>query len=71
MQSPLLRGNNMGVFLSIIAVAFIGLLGYFSKSTTYGSDLERYIVNRNPQSAGDIDRLTFEYNQKLSDERII
>ena len=57
----------MGVLLSIIAVAVVGLMGYLLKPETYGSDLERYIVNRNPQNAGDVERLTFEFNQKLSD----
>lgn len=61
----------MGVLLSIIAVAVVGLMGYLLKPETYGSDLERYIVNRNPQNAGDVERLTFEFNQKLSEERII
>lgn len=61
----------MGIFLSIIAVAIIGVLGYFSKPATYGSDLEKYIVNRNPQNAGDVERLTFEYNQRTSNERIL
>ena len=61
----------MGLLLSIIAVAVVGLMGYLLKPETYGSDLERYIVNRNPQNAGDVERLTFEYNQKTSDERLI
>lgn len=33
---------------------------------TYGSDLERYILSRHPQSAADIERYTIEYNKMLS-----
>ena len=33
----------------------------FSKPQTYGSGLEYYIVKNNPQNAGDVDRLTREY----------
>ena len=32
----------------------------------YGSNLERYILERNPQSSADVERLTFEYNAKQS-----
>ena len=32
----------------------------------YGSKLEQYILERNPQSSADVERLTFEYNQKQS-----
>ena len=35
----------------------------FSKPQTYGSGLEYYIVSNNPQSEGDVDRLTREYQQ--------
>jgi hypothetical protein len=33
---------------------------------TYGSTLEQYITSRNPQNAGDVERLTVEYNNKLT-----
>ena len=39
----------------------------FSKPQTYGSALEYYIVSNNPQSEGDIDRLTREYHSKQQD----
>ena len=35
----------------------------FSKPQTYGSALEYYIVSNNPQSEGDIDRLTREFEK--------
>ena len=40
--------------------AFLG----FSSMDTYGSALERYIVSRNPQDIGDIERLTQEFDRK-------
>jgi uncharacterized protein YneF (UPF0154 family) len=61
----------MDIVLIVLALAGTVALGYFTRPTTYGSDLERYIISKRPQNAGDIDRLTFEYNQKMSDERII
>lgn len=36
----------------------------FDKPQTYGSALEYYIVSKNPQNAGDIDRLTREFERK-------
>jgi len=36
----------------------------FKKS--YGSDLEEYIVARNPTNTGDVERLTLEYNSKMN-----
>lgn len=41
-------------------LAFLG----FSSVDTYGSALERYIVSRNPQDIGDIERLTQEFDRK-------
>jgi hypothetical protein len=35
-----------------------------SKSQTYGSQLEKYIVSNNPTDTADVERLTREYNQK-------
>lgn len=40
--------------------AFLG----FSFADTYGSALERYIVSRNPQDVGDIERLTQEFDRR-------
>jgi hypothetical protein len=36
----------------------------FKKS--YGSDLEEYIISRNPTNTGDVERLTLEYNSKMN-----
>jgi hypothetical protein len=41
-------------------LAFLG----FSNIDTYGSALERYIVSRNPQDIGDIERLTQEFDRR-------
>ena len=32
---------------------------------TYGSSLEQYITDNNPQNNGDVERLTVEYNMKV------
>jgi len=40
------------------------LSAVFKKS--YGSDLEEYIVARNPTNTGDVERLTLEYNSKMN-----
>lgn len=44
-------------------LAFLG----FSNVDTYGSALERYIVSRNPQDIGDIERFTQEFDRKQSE----
>jgi hypothetical protein len=43
------------------------LASQFSKPQTYGSGLEYYIVSNNPQSEGDVDRLTREYHSKSNE----
>lgn len=40
------------------------LSSVFKKS--YGSELEEYIIARNPTNTGDVERLTLEYNSKMS-----
>ena len=37
-----------------------------SKTSNYGSSLEQYITDHNPQHSGDVERLTAEYNLKVS-----
>ena len=34
------------------------------KNPTYGCDLEDYIVSRNPQNCGDVERYTIEYHYR-------
>lgn len=50
-----------------ISIALVGiilpLLGIFAQDT-YGRSLEQYITNRNPQSPGDIERLTIEFQRQ-------
>jgi hypothetical protein len=38
----------------------------FQKPASYGSALEAYIVSKNPQDAGDVDRLMKEFDHKMS-----
>jgi len=48
------------------------LLVFLGFSTdTYGTELEKYIVSRNPQDAGDIERLTYESHRKQSNWRFL
>jgi hypothetical protein len=37
-----------------------------SRTSSYGSSLEQYITDGNPQHSGDVERLTAEYNLKVS-----
>jgi hypothetical protein len=43
---------------------FKKLLKKLFKAYTFGGDLERYIVERNPQNNGDVERYALEYQQK-------
>jgi hypothetical protein len=36
----------------------------FSKPQTYGSELEQYIINHNPQNPADVDRLMREFDRR-------
>jgi hypothetical protein len=36
----------------------------FQQPQTYGSALESYIAGKNPQDAGDVDRLVREFDQR-------
>lgn len=55
-----------GIAVAVIVLAGIGiiapLVGIFTE--TYGSRLEKYIVNNNPINAADVDRLTREYQER-------
>jgi len=51
--------NNM---IGYIQKMFAG----FEKPATYGSEVEAYIVSKNPQNAGDVDRLMREFTQRTS-----
>ena len=61
------RLSNMLIGLLILALAYAGYkIAKSSNNTTYGSSLEHYITSRNPQHSGDVERLTVEYNMKVS-----
>lgn len=53
------KENDMLPHLSEVFTDFIQKL-----QTNYGSSLEQYILDRNPQSSADVERLTFEFNMK-------
>ena len=53
-----------------IGVALLGIItllcGLFSeKYYTYGSQLENFIISKNPQNTADVERLTIEYQRKF------
>jgi hypothetical protein len=52
--------------LTIATVGVIGVIGAMSSTSTYGSDLEQYIVDQNPQNIYDVERLAKEYDNKIS-----
>jgi len=57
----------MLITLLIIVLAYAGYkVAKTSNDTSYGSSLEQYITERNPQHSGDVERLTVEYNMKIS-----
>ena len=58
----------ISIILALAGVG-IGLIGMF-RETTYGRELESYIISRNPQNAGDVERLTVEY-QREQDRKFI
>ena len=56
----------LSVLLTVGALAMVGIVGPLvalaTESTTYGSELENYIVSNNPKDTGDVERLTREYD---------
>jgi len=56
----------MLISLLIIILAYVGYKVAKSSTVTYGSSLEQYIADHNPQHSGDVERLTVEYNMKIS-----
>ena len=50
----------------MLVLAYTGYRVAKSSNVTYGSSLEQYIVDNNPQHSGDVERLTVEYNMKAS-----
>ncbi len=53
----------MVVFIIMVALLVLGIK-FAREERTYGSSLEQYISERNPQNGGDVERLTVEYNMK-------
>jgi hypothetical protein len=55
------------MLLTVLTIAgIIGVIGVMSSTVTYGSELEQYIVDKNPQSIYDVERLAKEYDKKTS-----
>ena len=55
----------ISVLLTLCGLAVVGIIGPLvamaSESNTYGSQLEEYIVSKNPQDTADIERLARDY----------
>jgi len=49
-------------------IAGAGIIAPFlsSKSPTYGSRLEEYIISNNPKDTADVERLTREYDMSVN-----
>jgi hypothetical protein len=59
------------MFIALLALALLVLGVIVARDQkTYGSSLEEYITSRNPQHAGDVERLTVEYNMTHSKKDI-
>jgi len=54
------------MFIQPLAGWVKSLAEKIQKPATYGSALETYIVSKNPQNAGDVDRLMKEFDHKMS-----
>lgn len=54
------------MFIQSLTGWFKQLAEQFGKPQTYGSELEAYITSRNPQDAGEVDRLMREFDIKNS-----
>jgi len=56
----------------ILGGGVLGLLyGIFkTKNTSYGSDLEKFILSKYPQNNADVERLTLEFEQHIIKNRV-
>jgi len=59
----------MFIILLMLVLAVAGVIVARSQRT-YGSSLEQYIIDNNPQNSGDVERLTVEYNMKSKEGRL-
>ena len=58
------KENKMIAYLNFIGEQFLKLIEKLQYN--YGSDLEKYIISQNPSCSADVERLTVEYNTKIS-----
>lgn len=61
----------VSVLFTIGVLAVVGIVGPLiamvsESKSTYGSELEQYIVNNHPKDTGDVERLTREYDLAAS-----
>lgn len=60
-KNKMLSALLIAITLALAGVC-IAMVGMF-RETTYGRELESYIISRNPQGPGDVERLTVEYQR--------
>jgi len=60
----------ISILLTVCGLAVVGIVGPLvalaTESQTYGSQLEEYIVSKNPQDTADVERLAREYDLATS-----
>ena len=54
------------MFIQSLTGWFKQLAEQIGKTQTYGSELESYITSRNPQDAGEVDRLMRDFDNRMS-----
>lgn len=47
------------------------ILNFFFKEKTYADELEEYILSRNPQNTGDVERYALEYDSIRAGSKLI
>lgn len=58
------KENKMIAYLNFIGEQISKLI--HKLQYTYGSDLEQYIISHNPSCSADVERLTVDYNTKIT-----
>jgi hypothetical protein len=58
----------ISTILTFGVIAGAGIIAplIYSKSPTYGSRLEEYIISNNPKDTADVERLTREYDKSVN-----
>lgn len=57
--------------LNQLAAYFTKMFDSFQQPQTYQSELERYIVSKNPQTTHDVDYWTKQYDKKQNERGLV